>query len=68
MVNNQTEFNKKYFDKEVTKEIKIETEDFEEQQLDIENYLNLGKLYLYDIQDIEKIKLKNLTQLQECTI
>ena len=68
MVNNQIEFNKKYSDKEIIKEIKIETEDFEEKQLEIENYLNLEKLYLYDIQEIEKIKIKNLTQLQECTI
>lgn len=66
MVNNQTEFNEKY-SKEI-KEIKEENEDFEEQHLIIENYPNLEKVYLYDVQDIEKVILKNLPQLQECTI
>jgi len=69
MVNSRIEFNKKYSDKESRKEIKIETEDFdEEEQLDIEDYLNLEKLYLYDIQEIGRIALKNLPQLKECTI
>jgi len=69
MVNNQIEFNNTYFNnKEIIKEIKIETEDFEEEQLVIEGYPNLEKLYLYDIQEINKITLKDLPQLQECTI
>jgi len=66
MVNNQKEFDKKY-PKEVGK-IKIETEDFEEERLVIEDYPNLEKLYLYDVQEISKITLKNLAQLQECII
>jgi len=68
MVKTQIEFNKKYSKKEEVKEIEIRTEDFEEQQLDIEDYPNLEKLYLHDVQEIEKITLRSLTKLQECTI
>jgi len=65
MVSKQKEFNKEYF-KEI-KEIEIEYEDFEG-QLVIEDYPNLEKLYLQNIDKIGKVTLKNLTQLQECTI
>ena len=68
MVNNQIEFNNKYFDKEIIKEIKIEDEYDFEGQLFVADYLNLEKLYLHDVDRIEKITLKNLPQLQECTI
>jgi len=66
MVNTQIKFNENY-PKEV-KQIEIKTEDFEEQQLNIEDYPDLEKLYLHDVQEIEKITLINLTRLQECTI
>lgn len=66
MVYNQTEFNKEYNNKEV-KEIKIDCEDFEG-QLVIEDYPNLETLSLKDSDVIEKITLKNLPQLQKCTI
>jgi len=66
MVNNQTEFNNKFNNKEV-KEIKIEDEDFGG-QLVIEDYPDLEKLRLKEVDNIDKIILKNLTQLQECTI
>jgi len=66
MVNNQIEFNNEY-NKEVT-EIEITDEYDFEGQLIIENYPNLKSLYLRDIETIEKITLKNLGQLQECTV
>jgi len=66
MVNNQNEFNKEYNNKETT-EIKIKNEDFEG-QLIVENYPSLEILYLRGIDSIDKIILKNLTQLQKCTI
>jgi hypothetical protein len=61
MVNNQTEFNEKY--PKETKEIRIKNKDFQG-QLIIEDYLKLEKLYLRDIENIEKIILKNLPQLK----
>ena len=67
MVNNQKEFNEKYNNKEI-EEIKIEDEYDFEGQLVIEGYPNLERLRLRDIDSIEKITLKNLPQLQECTI
>jgi len=66
MVNNQTEFNNKY-PKEV-KEIKITDEYDFQGQLVIADYSNLEKLCLHDFDSIEKINLKNLPRLQECTI
>ncbi|MCE8163173.1 MAG: hypothetical protein I3273_02955 [Candidatus Moeniiplasma glomeromycotorum] len=66
MVSNQIEFNEKY-SKEIL-EIKLKDEDFDEEQLVIENYLNLEKLYLRDIDSIGKIILKDLPKLKECTI
>jgi len=65
MVNNQIEFDNKFSKEE--KEIKLKREDFQG-KLVIEDYLNLEKLYLRDIKSIDKITLKNLPQLQECTI
>jgi len=66
MVNNQNEFNNTY-SKEI-KEIEIEDEYDFEGQLSVTDYSNLEKLYLHDVDSIEKITLKNLPQLQECTI
>ena len=66
MVNNQIEFNNKY-PKEV-KEITIKRYRNFQGQLVIENYSELEKLNLRDIRSIDKITLKNLVQLQECTI
>jgi hypothetical protein len=65
MANNQAEFNKEY--SKETEEIKIKDEDFEG-QLVIENYSELKRLYLQEVDSISKITLRNLTQLQECTI
>lgn len=65
MVNNQNEFNKEY-SKEI-EEIELENKDFEG-QLIIEGYSELKDLYLRVMKSIDKITLKNLTQLQECTI
>ena len=67
MVNNQTEFNNKYKTKEV-KEIKIKDEYDFQGQLVITDYSNLEKLYLHDIDSVDKVTLKNLPQLQKCTI
>ena len=66
MAKNQNEFNNTY-SKEI-KEIKIEDEYDFEGQLSVADYLNLKKLYLHDVDRIEKLTLKNLPQLQECTI
>ena len=66
MISNQKEFNNEH-NKEV-EEIEITDEYDFEGQLVIENYPNLKTLYLRDVENIEKITLKNLTQLQECTI
>ena len=68
MVNNQKEFNNTYKNKGKIKEIKIEDEYDFEGQLSVVDYLNLEKLYLHDIDRIDKVILKNLPQLQECTI
>jgi hypothetical protein len=64
MVNNQEWFNERY--SEEIEEIEIEYEDFEG-QLVVENYSKLEKLYLLD-GIIDKVALKDLPQLQECTI
>ena len=66
VISNQNEFNKEY-PKEI-KEIKMEDEEFEGQQLIIEDYPELKELYLNDNEDIEKIVLKNLERLKECKI
>lgn len=65
MVSNQNEFNNEY-SKEI-KEIEVEYEDFTG-ELVIEGYSNLEKLYLRDVDSINKIVLKNLLQLQLCDI
>lgn len=67
MVNNQIEFNEKYNNKEVT-EIEIRRSRNFQGELVIEDYSELEKLNLRDIRSIDKVILKNLTQLQECTI
>jgi len=67
MVNNQIEFNNKYNNKEV-KEIEIRRSRNFQGELVIEDYSELEKLNLRDIRSIDKVILKNLTQLQECTI
>ena len=67
MVNNQTEFNEKYNNKEVT-EIELKYKTKFQGQLVIENYLELEKLCLQDVRSVDKVVLKNLTKLQECTI
>lgn len=67
MVNNQNEFNNKYNNKK-EEEIKFKDDEFEENQLIVEDYPNLKKLFLQDVDSISEITLKNLTQLQECTI
>ncbi|CAG8850912.1 29610_t:CDS:2, partial [Racocetra persica] len=63
MANNQIEFNNEY-NKE-TKEIKIETEDFAEEQLIIKDYPNLEKLYFLKelvIENCPQIKVLNVRQ------
>jgi uncharacterized pyridoxamine 5'-phosphate oxidase family protein len=65
MVNNQETFDKKYHKKR--KEIEFEDKKFEG-QLVIEDYPVLEFLYLQDIKNIDKVILRNLTQLQNCTI
>lgn len=62
-----------WFDKEFSKEhkeIELEYEKYEDprRQLVIEGYPQLEKLCLMDVESIDKIVLKNLTQLQECEI
>lgn len=66
MVNNQNEFNNQY-SKEL-KKIEIKRNRNFQGQLVIENYPELESLNLRDIRGIDKVILKNLTQLQECTI
>jgi len=67
MTNNKIDSFNGLNNKEI-KEIEIEYENFEEKKLVIEDYSNLEKLYLQSIESIDKITLKNLPQLQECTI
>lgn len=67
MVNNQEEFNEKYFSKEV-KEIVIRRNRNFQGQLVFEDYPGLENINLRDIRSIDKITLKNLPQLKECTI
>ena len=66
MVNNQTEFNEKY-PKEL-KKIEIKRNRNFQGELVIEDYPELENLNLRDIRSIEKVTLKNLPQLQDCTI
>jgi hypothetical protein len=66
MVKNQIEFNEKC--PKESKEIEIENKKSFEGQLIVEDYPELRELYLHSVKNIEKITLKNLTQLQECTI
>jgi len=63
--NNQESFDKKYPKKR--KEIEFEDKKFEG-QLVVEDYPELEGLYLQNIKSIDKVILRNLTQLQECTI
>lgn len=49
------------------KKIKVTDEDFQG-QLIIEDYPELEEIYLHDVESIDKIVLKNLPQLQKCTI
>ena len=65
MVNNQNEFNEKYSHEE--QEIKIRYKKFQG-QLVIGNYPKLERLQLLKVNSIDKITLRNLVQLQECTI
>src|SRR5437764_11829513 len=67
MVSNQTEFNEKYNNKEIT-EIQLKNKDFEEEQLIIADYPNLETLYLRGIDSLDKLTLRNLVKLQKCTI
>ncbi|CAG8567080.1 1308_t:CDS:2 [Ambispora gerdemannii] len=53
--------------KEVT-EIELKYKTKFQGQLVIENYLELEKLCLQDVRSVDKVVLKNLTKLQECTI
>jgi len=66
MVNNQNEFNEKFPKEE--KKIELKYKKFKEQQLIIEDYQELENLCLQNVKSIDKIILKNLTKLQECTI
>jgi hypothetical protein len=66
MVNNQNEFNKKY-SKEV-KKIEVKRNRNFQGRLVVEDYSELEILNLRDVRSIDKIILKNLPQLQECTI
>lgn len=50
------------------KEIEIERNRNFKGQIVIEDYSELEKLYLRDVKKVDKITLKNLPQLQECTI
>lgn len=67
MVNNQKEFNEKFFNKEV-KEIEIKRNRNFQGQLIIEDYSELEKLNLRDIRSIEKVVLRNLGRLEQCII
>ena len=66
MVNNQIEFNNAY--SKETKKIEIRRNRNFQGDLLIENYLELETLNLRDIRSIDKVVLKNLPRLQECTI
>ena len=65
MVNNQESFDKKYPKKR--KEIEFEDKKFLG-QLVIEDYAELELLYLQNIKNIDKVILRNLTELQNCTV
>jgi hypothetical protein len=65
MVNNQIEFNNKFLQEKT--EIKLKNKCFVG-QLVIADYSNLKKLNLRNVKTIDKIILRNLVQLQECTI
>jgi len=67
MVSNQNEFNNRY-SKKTEKVIRIRDENNFEGSLVIESYPNLEKLYLRDIDSINKLSLSNLSNLQEVTI
>src|SRR5207237_3365367 len=65
MINNQ-----KRFDKKFSKEKKIIDFKYKEfqGQLNIKDYSKLKEIYLLRVKSIDKITLRNLSQLQECTI
>ncbi|PWU07021.1 MAG: hypothetical protein C5B43_00955 [Verrucomicrobia bacterium] len=65
MIKNQVWFERNYC--EERKEINLKYEDFQGQLL-VEDYPQLERLYLRHIDSIEKITLRNLTKLKECTI
>jgi len=67
MVKNQIEFNNKFPLPKKDKEIKIRYKKFTG-ELVIEDYLELENLQLLKVTKIEKLILRNLTQLKECTI
>jgi hypothetical protein len=67
MVNNQNEFNEKYSNKEI-KEIEITRNRNFQGELVVENYSELEKLNLREVKNIDKVILKNLTNLKDCTI
>ena len=66
MVSNQSQFNN--VRPKETKKIEIRRNRNFQGDLLVENYLELEILNLPDIRSIDKITLKNLSQLQECTI
>ena len=66
-ISNFNELNNKENLEEI-KEIKIGYKKFSDKQLVIENYSKLESLQLLKVNSIDKITLKNLTQLKECTI
>jgi len=39
-----------------------------QEQLSIENYPQLEKLHLRSVESVDKVIIKNLPQLEECTI
>jgi len=67
MVNNQEQFNEKYPNKE-TKEIEITRNRNFQGELIVEDYSELKTLNLREVKNIDKVILKNLVKLQECTI
>ncbi|CAG8465129.1 11363_t:CDS:2 [Cetraspora pellucida] len=68
MVKNQSEFNNKYSNKEKKEPIRVRDENNFQGQLVVEDYPNLEKLYFRSVKSVDKVILKNLSQLQECTI
>ena len=68
MVKNQIEFNEKHPKEKKEKTIRIRDEKNFKGQLVVENYPNLKKLYLRGVKCVDKLILKDLTQLQECFI